>query len=183
MKKLLLTVLTTKIFTPAAFADFVRGQKKLILLLTLASSLATAQNYQNSPTEMSYTIVQLSSVDANLASIRLNDSGVVTLTKHDRSFKSFKLSEANQQEIFWLAGLLTEVELEIETRHAVCEILLPSFAIQNLKVFDTSERAVKLVLSSSSCALPSYTHPKEEHLTEAARVLRARLIALAQDLL
>lgn len=157
--------------------------KTLIASLLLFSNLALAQNYQNSNTEISYTVLQLSSIDANIASIRLNDSGVITVTKHDRGFKTLKLSEKNRDDFFWLAQMLVEAELETENRTALCEILLPAFAIQNLRIFDADQRVMKLVLSSSSCALPSYTHPKDEHLTNAALVLKAKLIVLAQQLI
>lgn len=157
--------------------------KTLIASLLLISNLALAQNYQNGNTEISYTVLQLASIDANIASIRLNDSGVMTVTKHDRAFKILKLSEKNRDDFFWLAQMLVEAELETENRTALCEILLPAFSIQNLRIFDANERVMKLVLSSSSCALPSYTHPKEEHLTEAALVLKAKLIVLAQQLI
>lgn len=157
--------------------------KTLIASLLLFSNLALAQNYQNSNTEISYTVLQLSSIDANIASIRLNDSGVITVIKHDRGFKTLKLSEKNRDDFFWLAQMLVEAELETENRTALCEILLPAFAIQNLRIFDADQRVMKLVLSSSSCALPSYTHPKDEHLTNAALVLKAKLIVLAQQLI
>lgn len=155
--------------------------KTLFTLILLLSNLAFAQNYQNGNTEISYTILQLSSIDANIASIRLNDSGVLTITKHDRAFKILKLSEKNKQDFFWLAQMLVEADLETEIRTAVCEILLPAHAIQNLRIFDANERIMKLVLSSSSCALPSYTHPTEAHLTEVAQALKAKLIVLAQQ--
>ncbi len=156
--------------------------KTIIAALFLLSNLALANNYQNGNTEISYTVLQLASVDANIASIRLNDSGVLTVTKHDRAFKTLKLSEKNKEDFFWLAQMLVEADLETENRTAVCEILLPAHAIQNLWIFDANERVMKLILSSNSCALPSYTHPKEEHLTEAALALKAKLIVLAQQI-
>lgn len=160
---------------------------KNLLMTLLAGLLITttteaAQNYQNGNTEISYTVLQLASIDANIASIRLNDSGVLTVTKHDRAFKTLKLSDKNRDDFFWLAQMLVEAELETENRAFLCEILLPAFAVQNLRIFDAEARVMKLVLSSSSCALPSYTHPKEEHLTGAALTLKAKLIVLAQQL-
>ncbi len=157
--------------------------KTIIAAFFLFSNLALANNYQNDNTEISYTVLQLASIDANIASIRLNDSGVMTVTKHDRAFKTVKLTEKNKEDFFWLAQMLVEADLETENRTAVCEILLPAHAIQNLQVFDANEGVMKLVLSSSSCALPSYTHPKEEQLTKAALFLKAKLIVLAQQLI
>ncbi len=167
---------------------------KNLLFLTIATALivnltsaraeaATAQSFQNGPTEISYTIIQLASIDANIASIRMNDSGVITVTKHDRSMKRLKLSDENKQDMFWLAQLLVEAELETETRTSVCEILLPAFSIQNLRIYDSATQQMKLVLSSGSCALPNYTHPIEAHLTESAKELKAKLVVLAQQMI
>lgn len=157
--------------------------KTAFVFLTLLANLALAHNYRINDTDVSYTIIHLSSVDATIASIRLNDSGVLTVTKHDRSFKTLKLSQTHQQDFFWAAQLLVEADLETETRTALCEILIPAFAQQNLKILDTTSRTMKLVLSPSSCAMPIYTHPKEEHLTEMARAVKAELIALAHQLI
>lgn len=156
--------------------------KTIFVLLTLIANLAFARNDQDNHTEISYTVVQLASVDATIASVRLNDSGVITVTKHDRTFKTLKLSNINKQDMLWLAQIIVEADLETETRTFLCEILLPVFSIQNLRIYDSSDRTMKLVLSSSSCALPNYTRPKEEHLAEAARTLKAKLIVLAQQL-
>lgn len=157
--------------------------KTIIAALFLFSHLALANNYQTGNTEISYTVLHLASIDANIASIRLNDSGVLTVTKHDRAFKTLKLSEKNKEDFFWLAQLLVEADLETEIRTAVCEILLPPHSVQNLRIFDANERVMKLILSSSSCALPSYTHPKDERLTEAALLLKAKLVVLAQQMI
>lgn len=156
--------------------------KTIIVLISLVSSLTYAYQDFDTITEVSHTIAQIASVDANIASVKLNDSGVMTITKRDRTSKTLKLSEVNMQDLLWSAQMLSEAELVTDTHTVVCKMMITPFSIQNLTIYDSKTRSMKLVLSASSCALTSFTHPKEDYALEAARTLKAQMLVLAQQL-
>ncbi len=128
------------------------------------------------------TVAQVASVDAQIAAVTLSDAGVLSVDLREGAKKTLKLSNTNKQNLLWAAQMLSESELEIENRLVVCMMMIAPFSIQNLSVYDSKTKEMKIVLSSHSCAISSYTHPKESYQIEAAQVLKAEMLVLAHQL-
>ena len=117
-----------------------------------------------------------------IASVQLNDSGVLTITKRDKTSQTVKLSDVNQQEMLWTAQMLSEADLVTDHKDVVCMMMIQPFSVQNLTIYDAKTRSFKLVLSHNSCAISDFTHPKEAYVMEAAQTLKAQMLVLAQQL-
>lgn len=158
--------------------------KTIIVLISLISTLTYAANDTDliHTVPVTHIVVQVASVDSVIASVQINSKGVLTATKRDKTTKSLNLSDVNKQNLLWSAQMLAESEIETETRTMICKMMIAPFSIQNLAVFDSATRSMKLVLSASSCALSSYTHPKEAYAMDAAQALKAQMLVLAHQL-
>ena len=157
--------------------------KSIIVLITLVSGFSTfAFEGVDELTEVSHTVAQISSVDAKIASVQLNDSGVLTITKRDKTSQTLKLSDTNQQGMLWSAQLLAESELQTDKKTIVCAMMINPLNVQNLMVLDVKTKKMKLVLSYNSCAISEFIHPKDAYVMEAAQTLKAQMLVLAQQL-
>lgn len=152
-----------------------------ILTLTLITKVAFAAGFDSLQTEMARTVAQINSIDEQIKSIKLNETGVLTVTKTDGTTKAFKLTDNNSQVLLDTAARLAEVQPQTEVRDAVCEILLLKAYEQKLSIIDLEKNNLKLMLTSSSCANPTYTFPSDEGSLNAAKDLKAQMISLARQ--
>ncbi len=148
--------------------------KTILVSILLASNLAFATE--------SHVVAQVASVDAKIASVQLMSSGHLIVNKRDKTTQVMKLSEANKSDLLESVQMLSEAELETEVHIMVCMMMIAPYSIQNLSVYDQSTHNLKIVLSKNSCALSSYTHPKEDYLMETARTLKAQILVLTQQI-
>jgi hypothetical protein len=167
----------------AGSAGFKEGFMKLVTLtLILISTKVFAAGFDMLQTEMARTVAQVNSIDAEIKTIKLNESGVLIVTKTDGSTKAIKLSDNNSEVLLDAAKNLSEVQPQTEIRTAVCEMMLSKLSEQKLSVIDTENNSMKLMLTSSSCANVSYTRPDDENALTAAKTLKTQMIVLARQL-
>ncbi len=156
--------------------------KSILILISLVTTSAFAAQDFDAVTEVSVTVAQVSSVDENIASVTLNNSGVLVVRKHDKSIKTLKLAPANKQVMLYTASLLSEAELTGESSDVVCAMIIDPRSIQNLLVMNTDAGDLQMVLSHRSCAIADSIFPKQQYAMEAAIALKAQMITLAQQL-
>jgi hypothetical protein len=156
--------------------------KLLILTLSLISTTSFAAGFDMIQTEMARTVAQINSVDSQIKTIKLNESGVLIVTQTDGSTKTVKLSENNSEVLLDTAKNLSEVQPETEIRAAVCEMMISKLSEQKLSIIDVENNTMKLMLTSASCANISYTRPEDQNALEAAKNLKAQMIVLARQL-
>jgi hypothetical protein len=155
-------------------------KKTIFAIITLVSSLSFAQ-FDMIDTEIARTVAQLTNVDTQIKTVKLNESGVLTVVKREAGSVSIKLSETNKAELLSLAKMLTEAEVQTDIRTMVCKMMINPFTVTNLSVIDLSNNSLRLILSHSSCALGSYTYPTQEFHMDAAKSLKAQMIVLARQ--
>jgi hypothetical protein len=156
--------------------------KTLIVLISLlATTTFAAQDFDN-VTEVSHKVAEISSVNQEIASVSLNNSGVLVVRKYDKSIKTLKLADLNKMDMLYAAQALSEAELQEENFQMVCAMIVDPRSVQNLNVFDTNTQKMKMVLSHRSCAIGFVVYPKEQHAAEAALVLKTQMITLALQL-
>src|SRR4051812_5738379 len=104
----------------------------------------------------SHIVAQLSSVDAQIATVSLTDEGILTVQNREGATTKVKLSEKNQQSLLWASQMLSEADLTTDTHLMVCMMMVAPFSIQNLSVYDATTNKMKMVLSHRSCAISTY---------------------------
>ncbi len=156
--------------------------KTLFISLIVIANTTFAAGFDSLQTEMARTVAQINSIDEQIKSIKLNESGVLIVVKVDGTTKAFKLTENNSQVLLSAAAQLAEVEPTTETRDMVCEIMINKLFDQKLSIIDLDNNNLKLMLTSSSCANPTYTFPSDESSLNAAKTLKTQLIVLARQL-
>lgn len=156
--------------------------KTLFLTLSLLCTSTFAAGFDSIQTEIARTVAQINAVDEEIKSIKLNESGVLTVVKTNGTFKAFKLSPNNSQILLTTASQLAEVEPQTEVRDMVCEIIVSKLSEQKLSIIDIQNNNLKLMLTSSSCANPTYTFPADEAALMAAKTLKTQMIVLARQL-
>ena len=152
----------------------------IIAIITLLSNMAFAQ-FNMIETEVARTVAQLNNVDTQIKSIKLNETGVLTIAQRQGGNITVKLTDSNRNEILGLAHSLTEAEVHTEIRTMVCKMVINPYTATDLSIIDLNTNSLRLVLSYSSCALSSYTYPVNEYHLEAAKTLKTQLIVLARQ--
>jgi hypothetical protein len=156
--------------------------KSIIAIITLLSNVAFAQ-LEVIDIEMSRTVAQLNNVDAQIKSIKLNASGVISIAQRQGGNLTVKLTEKNRNEMLDLAQNLSAAEVQTDVRTMVCKLALNPLTITDLLVVDSQTDNLRLVLSYSSCALTSYTYPVQEFQLDSAKTLKTQLIVLARQVI
>jgi len=156
--------------------------KTLFLTLSLICTTTFAAGFNSIQTEIARTVAQVNSIDEQIKSIKLNESGVLTVVKTNGVAKAFKLSPNNSEILLASAAQLAEVEPQTEIRDMVCEIFVTKGSEQKLSIIDLDNNGLKLMLTSSSCANPTYTFPGDEAALTAAQALKTQMIVLARQL-
>lgn len=124
--------------------------------------------------------VQIRAVDSQIKTITLASTGVLQVEKTDGTLLSQTLSTQNAQELLFLAQDLSAAELVTDHHPIICMMALNPLTAQDLYVLSQGE--LKLTLSTSSCAVSTYTHPKEDYELAYAQDIKAELIVLARQL-
>lgn len=156
--------------------------KTLFLTLSLICTTTFAAGFNSIQTEIARTVAQVNSIDEQIKSIKLNESGVLTVVKTNGIAKAFKLSQNNSEILLASAAQLAEVEPQTEIRDMVCEIFVTKGSEQKLSIIDLDNNGLKVMLTSSSCANPTYTFPGDEAALTAAQTLKTQMIVLARQL-
>lgn len=148
---------------------------KNMILLTMTSLLVTF----TSAAHAEQVIAKVSSVNQNIKSAELLDSGYLKITKVDESSQDVKLADEVAQQLIGSAQYLSGAEVLTDRHAAICMMMMPSFKIQNLYVADKATGDLKMALSTQSCAIATYVHPKETYMLQSAQTLRSQLLVLA----
>lgn len=128
-----------------------------------------------------HMIATLSPVDIKIKSVSLSQSGVLYIQKANGDYKQVRLTSENMQDLSSSASLLSQAEITTDERLVVCMMILPAFSRHTLSIWDTETPGMKVVLTTDSCAVPSFTHPKEDYYLLQAKVLKAQLMTLARQ--
>lgn len=160
--------------------------KTLFVLLTLTATLTStttlASSFDSLQTEMARTVAQINAVDETIKTIKLNETGVLTVIGTDGTTTSVKLSENNSEILLTQARSLAEIDAATEIRPQVCEMLLNKLSEQKLSVINLNNNSLKLMLTSSSCANVSYTFPSDSKALNTAKNLKVQLISLGRQI-
>ncbi len=155
--------------------------KALLSILTLVISTTAFAQFDMLQNEIARTVVQIDNVSANIKSIKLNESGVLTIVPTEGFALKSKLTTNNSEALLNMARTLAETEVATEERAYVCEMMMVHGA-QNLTVIDLDTNALRLVLSPAGCSFATYTRPSDEASLGLAKTLKAQLVVLAQSL-
>ncbi len=154
--------------------------KSIIAIIILMSNMAFAQ-LDVVENEVVRTVAQLDNIDNQIKSLKLNESGVLTIAQRQGGSITVKLTDSNRNQILTLAHNLTEAEVQTDIRAMVCKMFVNPNTATDLSIIDLNTDSLRLVLSYSSCALSNYTYPVNENHLNAARILKSQLVVLAQQ--
>lgn len=159
--------------------------KALLTIATLIigltqTSLAQVNIFQ---TEIARTVAEVSNVSQQIKTIKLNESGVLTVVTQNGQSRKLMLSNENRLNLLNAAHTLTQVEVVTEQRDFVCEVMVSPFTKVVLSVIDLDTNKLKLTLSPSHCVFKQYTRPSDTRSVELAQTLKSQMIALAQQMI
>lgn len=150
---------------------------KKLILFTAAAILAHAT--ANAET----VVAQLTGVDAHIQKVQLTEAGVLNVTLANKVEETLAISNANAKELLQDAQMLATADLVTEHRDIICQLAFPmGHVFQSLSVLNSQTGELTLTLSSNSCVLTSYTHPKYSYQVEQAEQLETKLATLARQL-
>ena len=150
--------------------------KNLILTTLLSSFLISSSAFAEK------IVADLRSVDLAIASVQLTDTGTLKVQIRDGALETIQLTKANADEMLYRAQIVGDAELVTDVHPVRCMIAIHPFSIQTLQIVDSKTGELKTVLSHSSCAMGTFTHPKEEYQMTAAQQLKSELMVLARQL-
>lgn len=150
--------------------------KTLFTALLLISGIAFANQNQDR------VVAQVVGVNPMISSVLLTESGKLIVVQKNKKAESLNLVSSVKQEMLYSVKMLAQAEISVDRREVVCMMIMPEYSLQNLKVLDNETNTLKLVLSSSSCAMSEYTYPKESYLLDQAQTLKSQLVILAKQL-
>jgi uncharacterized membrane protein YkgB len=151
--------------------------KTIIAVIFFVSGTVMAQDYQ-----AEHVVAQVVGVSPSISSVILSNEGRLLVLQKNKKVQSLQLVPSVKQEMEYAVQSLEQAELAVESREVVCMMIMPNFALQNLKVIDPESGSLKLVLSNSACSEHFYTHPKESYLLDQAQTQRSQMVILAKQL-
>lgn len=144
-------------------------QRLLVLgAIALFSGIASASS----------VIAEVSGVNPQISAIQLKDNGQLVIDSGKTS-QVIQLSDENSAELVQLARIVADAELTVERRKVICKMMVP---FRHDLLVGKSERTLKLVLTTRSCAFSEVVAPKEEWDLRSAIELKASMTALALQL-
>ena len=159
--------------------------KSLLTIATLIfgltqTSLAQVNIFQ---TEVARTVAEVSNVSSQIKTIKLNESGVLTVITQNGNTRKLMLTNDNRLGLLNAAHTLTSVDVVTEQRDFVCYVVVSPFTNNKLSVIDLDTNKLRLVLSPSHCVYNQFTRPTDSQSLEIAQTLKAQMIALAQQVI
>jgi hypothetical protein len=145
-------------------------------ILALAATLSLFANAARAEK----VLAEVRTVDAQIQSVQLTDSGALNILLRNGSKKRAPLAASNVSELTNLATYLGGVDLQSEHHVVICMMMLAY--PQNLYLADAKTGEAKLVLSPRSCAIANQVFPKQAYDLESAVELEKSLIVLARQL-
>jgi hypothetical protein len=157
--------------------------KSILLALAVSFSFyANAGEPRLVPVEAPTVVAQVANVSQTIKSIQLKESGILEVTNMEGAQQSMILSKSNLATLLGYARVLASAEIVTDHRLIVCMMAINPYTLRDLSVRDEKTNELRLTLTSGGCAIPDYTHPKQDYMMAIAQELRVTLVALAQQL-